>query len=97
MKREEFCCIIGYQGGEALVDKGALKAVKNNSIEELAKDGLYRAAFAAALYDDNAEEQDKVFQIYQSQASRAVNSREQLMAMLGIYPSHKEGLKIKLV
>lgn len=97
MKREEFCCVIGYQGGEALVDRSALREVKNRSVKELTERGLYRAAMAAALYDKDTEAQDYVVTQYRERCSTPVENREQLERMLGIFRAFDETIGVKLV
>ena len=56
MKREDFVWTIGYQGDTAIVDGPARKKYRGRSAEELLQEGLYRAAFCAALYDGETEE-----------------------------------------
>jgi len=97
MKREEYCCIIGYQGGEALVDKSALKAVKGLSSRELADKGLYRAAMASAVYEASNDDQNYIFQVYKDRCDSTVENSDQLLRMLGIYPAFKENIPVKLV
>jgi len=95
MKREEFCCIIGYQGDKALADKSAMKLVKGTSSRELADSGLYKAAMASALFEENIEDQDYILSTYRQRCSTSVETRDQLIRMLGIYPAYKEGIQIK--
>ncbi|TVR67902.1 MAG: hypothetical protein EA427_12255 [Spirochaetaceae bacterium] len=56
MKREDFVWTIGYQDDVAIVDGPARKRYRNKSAEELLQEGLYRAAFCAAVYDDQTED-----------------------------------------
>ena len=56
MKRDDFIWTIGYQGDTAIVDGPARKRYRNRSAEDLLKEGLYRAAFCAAVYDNKTEE-----------------------------------------
>lgn len=97
MKREEFASVIGYQGGEALVDRSALKEVKNRSVKELTDQGLYRAAMAAALFDKDTDGQDYVVKQYREKCSTPVENREQLVRMLGIYRAFDENIGTRLV
>lgn len=56
MKREDFVWTIGYQGDTAIVDGPARKRYRGRTAEDLLGDGLFRAAFCAALYDGETEE-----------------------------------------
>ncbi len=56
MKRDDFIWTIGYQDDTAIVDGPARKRLKNRSPEELLQEGMYRAAFCAAVYDGTEEE-----------------------------------------
>lgn len=55
MKRDDFVWTIGYQDETAIVDGPARKRYKNCSAEALLEDGLFRAAFCAAVYDGVTE------------------------------------------
>lgn len=55
MKREDFLFTIGYQGSTAIVDVTMRRRHGRKSAVDLLDAGLYRAAFCAALYDDQLE------------------------------------------
>jgi len=54
--RDDFVFCIGYDGDTAIVDGKAKKEFARYSTMELAEKGLYRAAFASALYSKKPEE-----------------------------------------
>lgn len=55
MKRDDFIFTIGYDGDTAIVDKVARRRWAGRPAADLMEAGLYRAAFCAALFDDDAE------------------------------------------
>jgi len=50
ISREDFVFTIGYDGATAIVDGKAKRAYGKLGTMELAEKGLYRAAFASALF-----------------------------------------------
>jgi len=52
MKRHEFVALIGYEGESAIVDGRFARTHGRKESKELARDGYYKAALSAALYDD---------------------------------------------
>ena len=56
MKREDFVFSVGYDGDTAIVDSKAKKRYGKLTTQQLAAEGLYKAAFRSALYSGNEEE-----------------------------------------
>lgn len=85
MKREDFIFTIGYSGDTALVDGRARKDFAGLGVEELVEKGLWRAAFCAALFDDNSEDMDTVVQKYNEKSGAHLKSVQDMKRMLGVY------------
>ena len=64
LPRNDFIFTIGYDGPVAVVDKQARKRYKSLSAMELAEKGLFRAAYASALWSKNSGEINAVLDIY---------------------------------
>jgi capsule polysaccharide export protein KpsE/RkpR len=64
LSREDFVFTIGYDGPAAVVDGQAKKRFKSLSTEELAEKGLFRAAYASAVYSKDTAEIETVMRIY---------------------------------
>jgi len=56
LSREEFVFTIGYDGSAAVVDRQARRKYGKLSTRELVEKGLFRAAYASALYSKDQEE-----------------------------------------
>ena len=56
LSREEFVFTIGYDGSAAVVDRQAKRKYGKLSTRELAEKGLFRAAYASALYSKDQDE-----------------------------------------
>jgi hypothetical protein len=64
ISREDFVFCIGYDGDTAIVDAKAKKEFGRLSTMELAEKGLYRAAFASALYSEKPEEMQSFIEFF---------------------------------
>jgi hypothetical protein len=51
LKREDFAATVGYQGTLAVVDRKVRGLMKKMTIAQALESGMYRAGFAAALYE----------------------------------------------
>ena len=51
LKREDFAATVGYQGTLAVVDRKVRGLMKKMTISQALENGMYRAGFAAALYE----------------------------------------------
>jgi hypothetical protein len=86
MKRNEFDFTIGYSGKNAVVDKKAMNTYGKLSTMELAENGLFRAAFASAIYSGNSEEMQQFIAFYSKCSGRNFQSSEELSRVFGVYP-----------
>ena len=66
LPREDFVFTIGYDGPVAVVDNQAKRRYGKLSTRELAERGLFRAAYASAVYSKEAQELKFVAEAYNS-------------------------------
>ncbi|MDC7221907.1 MAG: hypothetical protein PQJ59_18395 [Spirochaetales bacterium] len=97
MKREQYCFAIGYNGGDAIVDKRAMSRYGKKSPRELADLGLYKSALSAALFDDDREGQQYVLEKFNEKSGAALADTDNLVKVLGIIPSWKEISTVRYV
>ena len=64
LSREEFVFTIGYNGPQAVIDKQAMRKYGKLSTKELVKKGLFRPAYASALYSKDHREQKYVMEAF---------------------------------
>lgn len=92
LSREDFAFTIGYDGDRAVVDGRAKAEFGRLSTMELAAKGLYRAAFASALWllaqegnKEKAEAEMKAFIEYFNGLAHTTFSRpEELQRLFGV-------------
>jgi hypothetical protein len=82
MKREDFVFTIGYQGNAALIDGEARRKYGKYSAAELLEEGLYRAAFCAALYDESLQEFTEDFR---NRTGNSVDNETALKRLFGVF------------
>ena len=97
MKREQYCFTIGYNGGDAIVDKQAMARHGKKSSRELADLGLYKSALAAALFDKDPEGQKYVLERYNEASGAGLADADGLVKVLGIIPSWDEISTVRFV
>jgi len=97
MKREDFIFTIGYSGDTALVDGRARKEYARLSVQELTEKGLWRAAFCAALFDENREGMDLVVENYNRRSGAHLRSVQDMKRMLGVYDVPADISKVKIL
>ena len=85
MKRDDFIFTIGYQGSAAMVDRTAVKRYGKLSTEELAREGLYRAAFCSALYSGDEHEVDAFKRVFgEASGTEEELSVDELKRLFGV-------------
>lgn len=97
MNREEFIFTIGYQGSTAIVDTQALKRYKKFSTEQLLEEGLFKAAFCSALWDNNGEEQELILKRYNEKSERTYASVEDLKRLFGVFEVTSSDVQVNLL
>jgi hypothetical protein len=84
ISREDFAFTIGYDGAVAVVDGKAKKQYGSLTTMQLAEEGLYRAAFASALFSKNEEEMRAFIAFFNEKARTSFTKPEQLMRLFGV-------------
>jgi hypothetical protein len=85
--REDVLFTIGYDGPVALVDGKARKEYGKCSTQELAEKGLFRAAWASALYNDNDEEKRVVISAWNTLTKQNLDMSFNFSRLFGVYIS----------
>jgi len=85
ISRDDFIFCIGYDGGTAIVDGRAKKEFSKLSTAQLAEKGLYRAAFASALYSKKPEEMHAFIDFFNQKAGTKFTDEAQLSRLFGVY------------
>ena len=94
ISREDFIFCIGYDGDAAIVDGRAKKEFSKLSTTELAEKGLYRAAFASALYSKKPEELRAFMDFFNQKAGTKFADETQLSRLFGVYIEEISRVKI---
>ena len=95
MKREEFMCVVGYDGNTALVDADSARKYRNLSTMELVEKGLYRPAFCSALYSGDADEQHRLVQWFREHSPLEADSIEGLGRLFGVSAVPDETVRVR--
>jgi len=89
MKKEDYCFTIGFSGGTAVVDKRARARYGKSGVSDLLKEGLFKAAFCAALFDSNTKELDHVLAEYNKISGKNLASVQELKKNFWSYDSSR--------
>lgn len=84
ISREDFIFAIGFDGSQAVVDGRAKREFGKLSTRELAEAGLYRAAFASALWSGKDEEVKEFADIFNRVAGTNYSSVDELKRLFGV-------------
>lgn len=82
--REDFLFTIGYDGESAVVDGKAKAAYGKSGTMDLARKGLYRAAFSSALKSGMAAEMDEFIEYFSGLTGGAYRSSADLARLFGV-------------
>ncbi|HEY9054870.1 MAG TPA: hypothetical protein VIO60_08635 [Rectinemataceae bacterium] len=85
ISREDFVFAIGFDGPQAVVDGKAKREFGKLSTMDLAKKGLYRAAFSSALYSRNEAEMAEFIRFFNQVAGTEYTEASQLSRLFGVY------------
>jgi transcriptional regulator with AAA-type ATPase domain len=85
ISREDFVFAIGFEGSVAMVDGKAKKEFGRLSTMELAEKGLYKSAFASALYAKKPEEMKSFIAFFNAKAGTSYTDQSQLSRLFGVY------------
>ncbi|GAB6277687.1 MAG: hypothetical protein SAMD01599839_22270 [Rectinema sp.] len=94
ISRDDFIFCIGYDGDTAIVDGKAKKEFSHLSSAELAEKGLYRAAFASALYSKKPEEMKAFIDLFNKKAGTQYTESSQLSRLFGVYLDEISKVKV---
>jgi len=83
--REDFIFTIGYDGPAAVIDGQGRKLYSKLSTKQLAEEGLFRAAYASAVWSKDQSECDLVAQIYNKTTGSSVTT-DALQRLFGVFP-----------
>ena len=90
MTREDFIFTVGYDGDAAIVDKKARKRYSKMTTIELFDAGFFKPALCSAIYSENPDELNAIFEKYNSLTDKKIESVEQLKLVLGIQKMPEE-------
>ena len=85
LSREDFIFTIGYDGPVAVVDGQAKRKYSKLSIEELARKGLFRAAYAAAIFSGESKDMETVLTEYNRIAGTAYSTASPPDRLFGVF------------
>ena len=83
--REDFIFTIGYDGPAAVIDGHERKLYSKLTTQQLAEKGLFRAAYASAVWSKDAKERDLVAEIYNKTTGSSVTA-DALQRLFGVFP-----------
>ena len=99
ISREDFVFTVGYEGKTAVVDGNLKKRMRKLSPPALAKEGLYKQALCAAIYDNQLSKKpkgsenleslevvlEKVLAIFNKNTEAHLSSVEDLKRTFGVF------------
>ena len=86
LKREDFIFTIGYDGPAAVVDSQAKRRYGSFSTSQLAQKGLFRAAYASAIWSKDEKDLETVVEIYNKTTGASLTVDSQLDRLFGVFP-----------
>ncbi|MFQ3546837.1 MAG: hypothetical protein SNJ56_00730 [Termitinemataceae bacterium] len=86
ISREDFIFTIGYDGPSAIIDGQAKRLYAKLSTKELAEKGLFRTAYASALYSQLPEELQAFISVYNQVAHTNYDSTYPFDRLFGVFP-----------
>lgn len=93
-KREDFIWTVGYQDDVAIVDGPSRRKFGRLTAAELLEGGMYRAAFCAALYD---QEVDSFLGLFREHTGRSAESVASLQRLFGVFSTPDAVQRVRLV
>ena len=84
LSREDFIFTIGYDGPAAVIDGQAKRKYSKLSTAELAKKGLFRAAYSSAIWSKDSKEIESVAEIYNKTTGASVPAAS-LQRLFGVF------------
>ncbi len=84
LSREDFIFTIGYDGETAIVDGKAKASYGSMTTTQLAEAGLYRSAFASAVFSGKPEELHAFAAIFNAKAGTTYSKEEDFRRLFGV-------------
>ncbi|MFP4364824.1 MAG: hypothetical protein ACLFR1_13260 [Spirochaetia bacterium] len=85
MNRDDFAFTVGYQGDTAVVDKSAKAKHKPAKADKLMEAGLFRAAFCAALYDQDELTMEEIRKVYSEKTGADLPNLNAVKRLFGAF------------
>jgi hypothetical protein len=85
LSREDFVFTIGYDGPAAVVDGQAKRRYGSLSTRQLAELGLFRAAYASAVYSGDPRDMETVLEFYNKAAGGSSATGSSLARLFGVF------------
>lgn len=86
LSREDFIFTIGYDGETAIVDGKAKASYGKLTTVELAEAGLFRSAFASAVFSGKPEELQAFASIFNAKAGTSYTTEDDFRRLFGVKP-----------
>ena len=84
ISREDFIFTIGFEGGTAIVDGKARTKYCKLDTTALAEAGLFRSAFASALFSGSQDELRAFASIFNARAGTSYSTQEEFQRLFGV-------------
>ncbi|MBN1243089.1 MAG: hypothetical protein JXA15_10345 [Spirochaetales bacterium] len=84
LSREDFLFTIGYDGESAIVDGKARSAYGKLGTMDLARKGLYRAAYSSALRSGKASEMEEFIAYFSALTGGAYRNSADMSRLFGV-------------
>jgi len=97
VRREDFIWTVGFQGDTAVVDKRARRKFGNLSADALVEKGFFRAAFCAALYDEDESAIQRLIERYNAEHDASYRSADELRRLFGVDAVPENVSKVRLL
>ncbi|MDR0322676.1 MAG: hypothetical protein LBI28_14370 [Treponema sp.] len=85
LSRGEFVFTIGYDGPSAVVDGHAKRLYSSLSTKELAEKGLFRAAYASAIWSKDPKDMQTVVEVYNKMTGGSVQDSSSFQRLFGVF------------
>lgn len=98
LKAHEYCALIGFTEGKALINKKLAKNYKGYDVQRFVKEGMLKQAFSLAYYREDEAAMQEVLATYTSKLEaqgaplpgRSLPSQpHDLVRLFGCLPPHK--------
>jgi len=88
LTRAEFIFTIGYDGPAAVIDGQAKRRYGSLSTRDLAEKGLFRAAYASAIWSKDPKDMETVIEIYNKISGSSFSTDAPPDRLFGVYQTN---------